>query len=211
MADLPRHTPGTASRRVLLLVPAVLVALAAGGVAGAARSDTELIRHGVGIGSVRLGMTEAQVRRALGRPTAVIRRRTGFGGVRLELQFDQADYTVELRRRAGRFQVVAVSTILARERTREGFGVGTLERRVRGAYGRRLRCEPLRTRLASQGRSTVRVLASTERNCVLTTQRGTETVFRSVLERRSRWDWILTPADWPRARVYIVTIRAAGS
>jgi hypothetical protein len=195
--------------RRLLLLPAALAALVAGGVAGAARSDAELIRHGVGIGSVRLGMSEAQVRRVMGRPTAVVRRRTGFGGVRLELQFDQADYTVELRRRAGRFQTVAVSTILARERTREGFGVGTLELRVRRAYGGRLRCEPLRTRFASQGRSTVRVLASTERNCVLTTARGTETVFRSVLRRRTRWDWILTPADWPRARVYVVTVRAA--
>jgi hypothetical protein len=206
-----RHTLGTLSWRPLLLVLAILAVLAAGGVAGAARSDAELIRHGVGIGSVRLGMSEAQVRRVMGRPTAVIRRRTGFGGLRVELQFDQAEYTVTLRRRAGRFQVVAVSTILARERTREGFGVGTLERRVRSAYGRRLRCEPLRTRLASQGRSTVRVLASTERDCVLTTARGTETVFRSVLERRSRWDWVLTPADWPRARVYIVTVRAAAS
>jgi hypothetical protein len=199
------------SRRPLLLLPAVLAALAAVGVGGAARSDAELIRHGVGIGSVRLGMTEAQVRRALGRPTAVIRRRTGFGGLRVELQFAQAEYTVTLRRRAGRFQVVAVSTILAQERTREGFGVGTLERRVRRAYGRRLRCEPLRTRLASEGRSTVRVLASTERNCVLTTAPGTETVFRSVLERRTRWDWVLTPSDWPRARVYVVTVRLAGS
>jgi hypothetical protein len=32
-----------------------------------------------------------------------------------------------------------------------------------------------------------------------------------VLKPRTRWDWILTPADWPRARVYIVTVRAAAS
>jgi hypothetical protein len=196
-------------RRLLLLLPAVSAALVAGGVAGAARLDVELLRHGVGIGSVRLGMSEAQVRRVMGRPTAVIRRRTGFGGVLLELQFDQAEYTVALRRRAGRFQVVAASTILARERTREGLGVGSLERRVRSAYGRRLRCEPLRTQPVDD-RGTARMLASNERNCVLTTARGTETVFRSVVKGRFPWSR-LTPADWPRAGVYIVTVRAAGT
>jgi hypothetical protein len=204
-----RHNLGTVLRRVLLLIPAVLAALAAGGVAGAARSDAELIRHGVGIGSVRLGMSEAQVRRVMGRPTAVLRRRTGFGGVRLELQFDEAEYTVVLRRRAGRFQVVAVSTILARERTREGFGVGTLERRVRQAHGRRLRCEQLRTQPVDS-RSTARMLVSNERNCVLATARGTETVFRSSVKGRFPWSR-LTPADWPRARVYVVTVRVAGT
>jgi hypothetical protein len=194
-------------RRPLLFVAVLLAALAAGGVAGAARSDAELIRHGVGIGSVRLGMTEAQVRRVMGRPTAVVRRRTGFG-VRVELQFDEAEYTVVLRRRAGRFQVVAVSTILARERTREGLGVGSLERRVRSAYGRRLRCEPLRTRPARG--SSYRLLDPTERNCVLATAGSTETVFRSVVKGPTPW-WPLTPADWPRARVYLVTVRLAGA
>jgi hypothetical protein len=195
------------SRRPLLLLPAVLAALAAVGVGGAARSDAELIRHGVGIGSVRLGMTEAQVRRVLGRPTAVIRRNTGFGGVRLELQFNEAEYTVVLRRRAGRLQVVAVSTILARERTREGLGVGSPERRVRSAYGRRLRCEPLRTQ-PMDGQRTARMLISNERSCLLATARGTQTDFRSVVKGRFPWSR-LTPADWPRARVYLVTVRVA--
>lgn len=185
---------------------ATLVTLVAGGTAGA---SSQLIRHGVGIGKVRLGMTETQVRAALGRPTATVRTRTGFGGARLELQFDEAAYTVVFRRRATGFRVVAVSTVLPRERTREGLGAGSLETRVRRAYGRRLRCEPLRTR-PWDGGGDARTLVSTERNCVLATAGATQTVFRSVV--KGRFPWVrLTPADWPRARVYVVTVRLAGN
>jgi hypothetical protein len=187
-------------------VLATFATLVAGGTAGA---SSQVIRHGVGIGKVRLGMTEAQVRGALGRPTAVVRRRVGFGGARLELQFDQASYTVVLRRRAEGFRVVSVSTIVARERTREGLGVGSLETRVRRAYGARLRCEPLRTR-AWDSTSDARVLISNSRNCVLATSGATQTVFRSVL--KGRFPWVrLKPEDWPQARVYVVTVRLAGS
>jgi hypothetical protein len=193
------------ARRLALL----LVALAAAASAGSASGSSLLIRHGVGIGKVRLGMTEAQVRGALGRPTAVIRRSTGFGGARLELQFDEASYAVVLARRASGFRVVAVSTIVERERTHEGLGVGSLETRVRRLYGARLRCEALRTR-PFDTTSDARVLVNTERNCVLATAGATQTVFRSVVKGRFPWSR-LTPADWPRARVYVVTVRLAGS
>jgi hypothetical protein len=196
-----------ARRRLLApLLLGALATLAAGGTAGA---SSQLIRHGVGIGAVRLGMTEAEVRAALGRPTALVRSRTAFGGTRLELQFDEAAYAVVLRRRAGGLRVVAVSTILSRERTREGLGVGSPEARVRRAYGARLRCEPLRTKPFDSA-SDARVLVSKERNCTLTTPGATQTVFRSVVKGRFPWSR-LTPDDWPRARVYVVTVRLAGS
>jgi len=198
-----RHT-----LRVLARVALPLAAVAALVAAGTAGGSSQLIRHGVGIGKVRLGMTEAQVRRALGRPTSVVRRRAGFGGARTELQFDEASYTVVLRRRSGAMRVVAVSTILERERTREGLGVGTLEARVRRAYGSRLRCERLRTEPVDD-RTSARMLMPPERNCVLTVG-GAQTVFRSVV--KGRWPWSrLTPADWPRARVYVVSVRLPGA
>jgi hypothetical protein len=204
-----RHTLATVSARRLPLLLAALTTLVAGGTAGAVSDSSQLIRHGVGIGKVRLGMTEGQVRAALGRPTAVVRERTPFGGTRLELQFDEASYAVVLRRRAGGFRAVAVSTVVARERTREGLGVGSLETRVRRAYGADLRCEPLRSRPWDSA-SDARVLVSNERNCILPTTGRTETVFRSVL--KARFPWVrLKPADWPRARVYVVTVRLAGS
>ena len=195
----------TRSIALLSLVAGLTIAAAA----GAAPHSSQLIRHGVGIGKVRLGMTEEQVRAALGRPTWVVQTRTGFGGVRRELQFDDASYTVVLRRRAGVFRAVAVSTIVRRERTREGLGVGSLEARVRRAYGGRLRCEPLRTRRWDSA-SDARVLVTTARNCTLATPGRTETVFRSVV--KGRFPWVrLTPADWPRARVYVVSVRLAGA
>jgi hypothetical protein len=195
-----------ARRLIAPIVLASLATLVAGGTAGA---SSQLIRHGVGIGKVRLGMTEAQVRAALGRPTAIVRRGAGFGGARLELQFDEAAYTVVLRRRGEGFRAVAVSTILPRERTREGLGVGALETRVRRSYGARLRCEPLRTKPVDPP-GDARMLVSPERNCTLTTAGATQTVFRSVVKGRFPWSR-LTPEDWPRARVYVVTVRLAGS
>lgn len=191
-------------RRVLFPL-ASLAVLVAVGTAGA---SSQLIRHGVGIGKVRLGMTEAEVRAALGPPTATVRSRTGFGGARLELQFDEAAYTVVLRKRGSGFRAVSVSTIVSQERTREGLGVGSLETRVRRAYGARLRCEALRTRPIDD-RGGPRMLVPPERNCVLATAGATQTVFRSVV--KGRFPWVrLTPDDWPRARVYLVTVRLAG-
>lgn len=202
-----RQTLSTVSARSAALA-SLVVGLTVAGSAGAAPQSSQLIRHGVGIGKVRLGMAEAEVRAALGRPTWVVQSRTGFGGVRRELQFDEAAYTVVLRRRAGVFRAVAVSTILSRERTPEGLGVGSLETRVRRAYGSRLRCEPLRTRPARG--SNVRVLVSNTRSCALASSGRTETVFESVVKGQFAWSAV-KPADWPRARVYIVTVRLAGA
>jgi hypothetical protein len=202
-----RQTLATVAARSVALL-SVVAGLTVAASAGAASQSSQLIRHGVGVGKARLGMTEAQVRAALGRPTWVVQRRTGFGGVRRELQFGEAAYSVVFRRRAGAFRAVAVNTILSRERTPEGLGVGSLETRVRRAYGSRLRCEPLRTRLARG--STMRVLVSNTRSCALPTSGRTETVFESVVKGRFAWSFV-KPEDWPRARVYLVTVRLAGS
>jgi hypothetical protein len=103
------------------------------------------IRLGVGIGPVNLGMTAAQVRRALGRPQAVVERRTVGGQPYVELEYGLGGWAIGYVGRAGSRRVVLIATGLARHRTPDGVGVGTTEgqfwRRVRGKGYRRRQCE----------------------------------------------------------------------
>ena len=95
---------------------------------------TMLIRPGVGIGKVRLGMTEAQVRKALGRPSYVVKReRRGFGSQYLEVGWDLAAWTVGLQGRAGRLRVVKVATTLPSQRARK-VGPGSTIRQVMQSF-----------------------------------------------------------------------------
>jgi hypothetical protein len=115
------------------LIPALAAGLL---LVPAAPAADALIRPGKGIGKLELRMTERQVRAAMGAPQAVVRKRVGFGRVSLELQFQDAHWTVRLVGRPGALRVVAVTTMVRSERTREGFGVGTREQTLRRRYGR---------------------------------------------------------------------------
>ena len=187
-----------------VLAVAALLAAASAATAGARPESNALIRHGVGIGKVRLGMTETQVRAAMGRPTTTLREAGSFGRPTIELQYGVDAYLVRL---AGRpLRVVQIATTLRKERTREGLGVGSLERDVVRAYGPRLRCERLRTGLIP-GSQTTRMLITTVRECVLNTTAGTQTSFLSVVKPVVLWERLL-PEDWePRARVLSVAVR----
>jgi hypothetical protein len=156
---------------------------------------------------VRLGMTEAQVRAALGRPMTTLEETGSFGRRTVELQYGVSSYLVRLSGRP--FRVVQVATTLRRERTREGLGVGSFERDLTKAYPR-LRCERLRTG-PFPGSPNSRMLLTQVRECVLDTGRGTQTVFSSVIERKVPWERLL-PEDWkPRARVLEVAVRIDSS
>jgi hypothetical protein len=121
----------------LVLAALVAAALAAGS-AGAATSRDAQLRPGVAIGPIRVGMTFAQVRRALGRPEAVLeRRRIGFGTHYTEYAWGGSDWIVAVSGRADRARVVAVATGLRRERTRRGIGVGSTDTAVRRHLGAR--------------------------------------------------------------------------
>jgi hypothetical protein len=128
---------------------AVLVLLGLGvAVASSASGAPERsvpIRLGVGIGPVNLGMTGAQIRRALGRPQAVAERRTVGGQPYVELQYGLGAWAIGFLGRPGSRRVVLIATGLARHRTPDGVGVGTTERtfwrRVRGKGFRRRHCE----------------------------------------------------------------------
>jgi hypothetical protein len=186
--------------RTLPLVVAAAVGLAAGS-AGANPLRDELIRPGHGIGRVNLGMSEPQVRARLGRPWAVRTRRVGLGSRFVELQYDGGDFYVGLLGRPGRLRVHSVATLQGRERTPQGFGVGTPEARLAREYGARLRCSRLRT---PEGFSYV---SSRRRDCVLGHASGAQTVFVTALPRGVRRVFV-EPNEWPDlARVFEIRVR----
>ena len=124
-----------------IAVAALAVAALASAPATAAPERTALIVPGQQIGKVRLGMSFAQVRQALGAPTVVNRReRTGFGRY-VEYDWGWGRWIVGFSGRGSTLRVSLVATTIARERTRAGVGVGSPLARVRTAYAREgLRC-----------------------------------------------------------------------
>ena len=121
---------------------AAVLAVLATGTAGAVPSATQVIRPGQAIGKVRLGMSLAEVRRALGPPETVNRRvRLGFGRRYVEYGWDYGWWSVGLQGAAGDLRVVRIGTSSPRERTRVGIGVGShvrdVVRRYPGAQCRR--------------------------------------------------------------------------
>jgi hypothetical protein len=189
--------------RPLLALGCTALALVAS--AGAAPQRDALIRPGVGIGKVRLGMSLKQVRTAWGPPQAVITSQER-GARKLELQYDYAAYVVSLVGVPRRERVVSVGTTLAKERLSQGLGVGSLERRLQRAFGGRLRCE--RLDVVYMPRSSIPVLASNRRDCTLGAPGQAQTVFTSRIRLQTAWDQH-RPEDWSRlARVTEVLIRA---
>jgi hypothetical protein len=192
-------------RAFRLSLVVALVAVAGVAPAAAAPSADTLIRPGRAIGKARLGMSEGEVRRGLGRPFAVIRRRVGFGNRSAEYQYADGYLFVHLRGRAGALRVVRVVTLQRSERTREGIGVGVRERVLMRAYRGRLRCAPLPTETR---RGITYVVGS--RTCTLSAG-AARTVFRVDGRVESTWDttrWSRV-SEWPRnARIVDVTVEA---
>jgi hypothetical protein len=116
-------------------VASSVVLVATVGSADAARSRTALVRPGIGIGKVWLGMSVAQVRRALGPAQLVNRRvRVGFGRSYVEYAWDNGWWLVGFQGRRGRLRVVRIATLSPRERTRERLGIGSRVRAVLARY-----------------------------------------------------------------------------
>jgi hypothetical protein len=182
---------------------AVVVAALAAAEASAAPESNLRIRPGIGIGKLRLGMTETQVRRAMGRPRFVVRHQGSFGLRTIEYQYGFADYTVRLAGPRGRLRAIRVGTTLVRERTQSGVGVGSAERTILRVH-RALRCQPLRTTRYGS----VRLVATIQRECTLFAPSGRRTIFTTdVLERPFE---VVTPEIWAgRARVIEVSVAVA--
>ena len=172
--------------------------------ASASPQRDALIRPGVGIGKVRLGMTLAQVRAAWGRPQAQTIEILPRGGREIELQYDFAAYTVVLTGRPGRETVDSIATTLTKERTRQGLGVGTPERRLQRLLRGELRCD--RLDVVTQPRSPYPLLFRNRRECTLGARDGPQTVFVSRMRRQS-----FLPEHWSAsAYVFEVVVRAPG-
>ena len=173
-----------------------------GASASAAPSASRVIRPAIGIGKLRLGMTDAQVRRAMGKPRFVVARPAAFGLRSVEYQYGLAEYTVRLFGARGRLRAVRVGTTLRRERTPSGLGVGSLERVVLRSYPA-IRCQPLRT----DRYGSVRLVTTIQRECSLFARSGRRTIFTTdVLERPFE---VVTPQIWARrARVIEVSVAA---
>jgi hypothetical protein len=152
-----------AALAVALAAPIVLAAPAA----SAAPQATAVVRPGVGIGPVKLGMTTEQVRKALGAPAYARGTRTGFGRLLIEYSYWPDGYTVFLLRERGRARVVSVETTLPSQKTPRGLGVGSTERQLRRVY------PPLRCRAVfPKGGGII-----TSYDCVARSRNGSQTVF----------------------------------
>lgn len=193
--------------RSLLALGLAALALLLAASAGAATTRDLVIRPGVGIGKVRLGMSLAQVRAAMGRADSAITTRHGRGPRRLELQYDFAAYSVTLVGSPGRERVVSVATTLAKERTRQGIGVRSFESRLRRAF-RGLRCD--RLDVVFLPFSSMPVVGTNRRDCTVGGRDEAQTVFSSrVPTEIGGWHH---PDRWPSlARVYEVAVRAPGA
>ena len=186
----------------------LVLAAAAALPAGAAPQRDLLIRPGVGIGKVRLGMTVPQLRAAMGRPLAVLPQEARFGRQAVEWQYGYGSYIVRLEGRRNALRVVGVSTTILKERTREGFGVGTLESRVERAFAGRIRCERLRTGTIGGSDHTIIVL-DRNRDCVLTHADGRRTIFVTWVKPVETYDGLATPERWEKeAQVLEVAVSA---
>jgi hypothetical protein len=188
-------------KRLLLVAPVALLLVPA-----ASGAET-LIRPGSSIAGVALGMSERQVRAQLGRPTWTSRRPAGFGRVEVELQFRDADYTVRLTGRPSALKTAAVTTIVRRERTSDGLGVGTYERVLLRRYRASIRCEALRTR--REGPYLVVSWEQRQRRCGVHASGGGETVWVTSPQRHHH-NKVLLESEWlAQARVTEVEVRTS--
>ena len=128
-------------RNVIAVLAVAIAAVVVCGASGGAPARTELIRPGVRIGKVGLGMTTVRVRRILGRSSIVSRREErGFGRRYVEYQWDLASWSVGFLGAPGHERAVRVGTTLASQRTPAGVGVGSTTRDLARAYGSHVTC-----------------------------------------------------------------------
>jgi hypothetical protein len=178
---------------IRLLCAGVALAAALATTAAAAPGDDKRVRHGLGIGRVKLGMTYAEVRRILGGPQTVdARERLRDGRRYLQFSWDFGWWTVGFLGRPGKLRVALVQTLNARERTVEGLGVGTRERKVRGTL--RVRCTDVHERVRPEG-------FAFERRCTYASHRGRETAF--VLGHQAG----LPPWNWGQNEQVVTAVR----
>jgi hypothetical protein len=182
---------------IRLLCAGVALTAALATTAAAAPGDDKRVRHGLGIGRVKLGMTYAEVRRILGGPQTVdTRERLRDGRRYLQFSWDLGWWTVGFLGRPGKLRVALVQTLNVRERTVEGLGVGTREGKVRSTL--RVRCTEVSERPMRSG------VGPFERRCTYASHRGRETAF--VLGHQAGlppWNWHMNEQVVTAVRVHL--------
>lgn len=110
------------------LVSTALLALVLASAATPITSADALVRPGVGIGKLRLGMTLAQSRRALGQPLLLEQAtRVSQGTLRLSrYESDNGLWQLALLGARGNEKLVSIGTTSRRERLPSGLGIGTI-------------------------------------------------------------------------------------
>jgi hypothetical protein len=155
----------------LMVAGATIACLALAFTLVRAETAHSAIRLGAGIGPISLGMTEQQVRRALGRPSSVQRARVGRIRIVSLNYYMRGNYRVTLRGPRGAVRVSLVGTISRSQRTPQGLGIGASERSLRDAYPN-LRCSDVRGSGGGVIRRDCRVGVRTRRHTVFVVGRG---------------------------------------
>jgi hypothetical protein len=112
----------------------VAVAVLAAVVTSSASASESTIYPGVGIGKVKLGMTQPQVVRALGKDYIVNARATVGGAEFHELAWNFASWTVGFLRSGSTWRAIQVETTLRPQRTLAGIGVSSSFKRAARKY-----------------------------------------------------------------------------
>jgi hypothetical protein len=153
-------------------------------------SATEVtIVPGVGIGKLKLGMTQAQVEKVLGKDYLVDERASVGGAAYHELGWNFASWSVGLLQGKGTFRVVQVATTVRSQRTLNTIGAGSTFKSVVRAFPRAI-CG---VRYARPG-----VVAPPKIGLLVAQKGGLQTVFWVATNMRSG------AGTW---RVYETTIR----
>lgn len=180
-----------------------VIATVFAGAALAAPARDALVRPGVSVGKVKLGMTEAQLRSAMGAPDYVLRKRGSFGRFTVQFQYGaRSEWVVDLTGPRGATRVVSVTTFVRSQRLPNGFGPGTRELTIRRAYGSRLVC-PRWPTYVFQGVTFLEPAQT--RTCTLAGPRGTATIFVSRVDVPQAKPGNIDP----HARVFEIGVRTA--
>jgi outer membrane protein assembly factor BamE (lipoprotein component of BamABCDE complex) len=204
-------------RGALVLVSLLLGASALS--ASAATEQNPLVIQGRSIGKVSLGMTVAQVRKAVGRPSQVERESLSPSRFLWTYSYEARQLSIVFYgtrassgRPATKARVTRIETTSEGARLANGIGVGTLERQLMRAYRGRLDCPRWKTSpVTDEAGHVVRIGMAELRACYLRAPgSNTLTVFVSQIPPQGyRGFGLIEPSDIPKARVWEIIVRLA--
>ena len=186
--------------------------------ASAATEQNPLVVPGRSIGNVSLGMTVAQVRKAIGRPSQVERESLSPSRFLVTYYYEARQLGIVFfgtrasgGRPATKARVTRIETISEGARLDNGIGVGTPERKLRRAFRGRLDCPRWQTNESPT--QPVMERASSPRatsDPAISEPEMTVTVFVSRIPPQGyRGFGIITASDIPKALVWQIVVRRA--